>query len=140
MPQAKWYADGLAFECRACGNCCGGFPGYVWVTDKDVAAMAAAIQTSAGEFEDRYVIRVRGRMTLAEAEDWDCVMLGPDGRCRVYEARPVQCRTFPFWSSNLASPAAWAAAARECPGMNAGRRYSLEEIESRLLRDGDDQD
>jgi Fe-S-cluster containining protein len=44
--------------------------------------------------------------------------------------RPNQCRTWPFWNDNLASPDSWNYAAVKCPGINRGKRYSVEEIES----------
>jgi len=49
--------------------------------------------------------------------------------CQVYEARPRQCRTWPFWNSNLASPAAWRQTAEQCPGCNRGKLVALEKIE-----------
>ncbi len=38
---APWYQDGLAFTCTQCGKCCTGDPGFVWVTDEEIAALAA---------------------------------------------------------------------------------------------------
>ena len=35
-----WYADGLRFACTQCGNCCTGEPGFVWVNDAEIAAIA----------------------------------------------------------------------------------------------------
>ena len=56
---------------------------------------------------------------------------------RSYPVRPLQCRTWPFWDTNLASQSAWDRAARRCHGMNHGRRtFSREEMEA--LRDADD--
>ena len=34
--------------------------------------------------------------------------------------RPTQCRTWPFWASNVKSPKAWKSAAKHCPGMQNG--------------------
>ena len=37
-----------------------------------------------------------------------CVFLGDDGKlCGIYEARPVQCRTYPFWPNILQSMESW---------------------------------
>jgi hypothetical protein len=35
-----WYKDGLRFTCTRCGHCCTGEPGFVWVEDGDLAAIA----------------------------------------------------------------------------------------------------
>jgi Fe-S-cluster containining protein len=40
-------------------------------------------------------------------------------RCTVYEARPAQCRRFPFWDRTLESPERWREAAEECDGIRA---------------------
>ncbi|HCA49055.1 MAG TPA: hypothetical protein DEP12_01530, partial [Planctomycetaceae bacterium] len=55
---------------------------------------------------------------------------GTDKRgCSVYHARPIQCRTWPFWDSNLKNEKSWEATCKECPGSGTGKVYRLEEIE-----------
>ena len=108
-----WYRDGLRFECRRCGGCCGGFPGYVWITEDEIEGAAGFLGISAEEFVEQYARR------YAEG----------DPGCHIYPVRPAQCRTFPFWDENLQERRYWDAAAKDCPGMNRGRLYTLEEIE-----------
>jgi Fe-S-cluster containining protein len=39
-----------------------------------------------------------------------CIFLGEDGKeCSIYEARPIQCRTYPFWPRLLENPESWEA-------------------------------
>jgi len=125
-----WYADGLRFACQACGRCCGGAPGYVWMTADEMADIARHVGLPAKEFRRAYVRRSWRGLTFKEKPNYDCVMLDGAGRCMVYEVRPLQCRVWPFWPSNLASPAAWRAASRRCPGMDTGPRYAFEQIEA----------
>ena len=61
-----------------------------------------------------------------------CPLLGADDRCTIYAVRPRQCRTWPFWASNVASPAAWERTKTECPGSREGELISAEEITRRL--------
>lgn len=127
-----WYRGGLAFECTGCGNCCSGpGQGYVWIQDDEIARMAAALgMQDVDAFERQFVRRVGIRKSLVEYADGDCIFLDPESRgCMVYAARPVQCRTWPFWHSNLKSPKAWAQAAKGCPGCNRGPLYSLGAIQ-----------
>lgn len=122
----QWFAGGLRFECLACGACCGGEEGHIWVTDDDVARMARALGTGAEEFSGRHVKDVGDRKSLREKENGDCVMY--EKGCRVYEARPAQCASWPFWTGNLESEERWREVEAACPGIGKGRRHSAAEI------------
>ena len=135
MP-APWYKDGLAFECRRCRACCRGEPGYVWVSAREISALAAELGQSPADFRRRYCRRSGGRTSLRERPDGDCVLLGADG-CLAYAARPVQCRTFPFWPEHLGSPGDWKRLAAECPGVDRGPVRGLAEIRAALGRGRD---
>ena len=128
-----WYRGGLRFECTQCGDCCTGAPGYVWLTDAELLAMAEYLQITPAAFEERYVKVVRGRKSLIDlpARNWDCVFLHPETRgCTVYPVRPQQCRTWPFWDTNLKSPESWRATCEACPGSGQGKLHSLEAIQT----------
>ncbi|MEM7230995.1 MAG: YkgJ family cysteine cluster protein [Planctomycetota bacterium] len=131
-----WYQDGLNFSCTECGKCCTGDPGYVWVSKGEIERLAKTAGLSVSKFSSRYVRAVGRRYSLTEHENGDCVFWDPDGRgCKVYEARPTQCRTFPFWPEVLKNRKSWDETADECPGVNTGRLYPVEEIT--LLRRGE---
>ena len=66
-------------------------------------------------------------ISLTEKENYDCIFW--DGGCTVYEHRPLQCRSYPFWGANLESKEAWRGLAAVCPGANRGKLHSLAEIE-----------
>jgi len=122
-----WYARGLRFQCARCGGCCGGAPGYVWLTPGDIGGMSRFLKLTEQEFLQRYCRRVLTRVSLCEHANYDCVFFTPAG-CRVYPARPHQCRSFPFWPDNVATPAAWEDVGRRCPGVGRGRVYSPSEM------------
>lgn len=144
-----WFDDpaaaeerGLRFQCTMCGNCCTGPEGYVLYTEEDAQAIAAHLGVSVAEFTERYTrMTVLGR-SLAEKPSpfgLDCTFLDREtipGRavCSVYEARPGQCRTWPFWPRLLRSRETWLAAGRTCPGIGLGPLIAPEEI--RVLRGG----
>jgi uncharacterized protein len=128
-----WYQDGLKFACTGCGDCCTGAPGYVWVNKAELEALAAAMRIEVKEFERRYVRKVGIRKSLIEWSNGDCIFFHGESRtCQVYDVRPRQCRTWPFWPSNLASPVAWAETARRCPGCNRGRLVPADHILEQL--------
>ncbi len=126
-----WYRKGLRFTCTQCGDCCTGAPGYVWVNQAEIEAIAALVGESDLEaFEKQYVRRIGIRKSLREFSNGDCVFFdGQTRRCLVYQARPRQCRTWPFWDSNLRSEQTWKETCEVCPGSGTGRLYQLEEIE-----------
>lgn len=132
MADEPWYKDGLRFKCTQCGDCCTGAPGYVWVNKAEIEAIAAVVgEADVDAFEDEYVRKVGIRRSLREFPNGDCVFFDTEERkCTVYSARPRQCRTWPFWDSNLKSPQAWAETCESCPGSGKGKLYQIEAIES----------
>ncbi|MDG3002900.1 YkgJ family cysteine cluster protein [Paludisphaera mucosa] len=123
-----WYKDGLSFTCTRCGACCTGAPGYVWVTADEVADLARLRGETPDEFSLRFVRKVGRRYSLIERPGGDCIFWDREAGCTVYEARPVQCRTWPFWPENVETPEDWEAVTEICPGSGKGRRYSADEI------------
>lgn len=125
-----WYGEGLRFQCTGCGDCCTGAPGFVWLNKADVAALAEECGLPVEKFEQRYVREVGIRKSLKEFANGDCVFFDNKSRkCQVYNARPRQCRTWPFWDSNLSTPESWAETCEACPGSGKGKLYQLEQIE-----------
>ena len=127
-----WYADGLAFECTRCGKCCTGEPGYVWVTDEELAAIAKFLGQPLHEVRELYSRKARGRRSLREKSNGDCVFYDRSKGCTIYAVRPPQCRTWPFWDSNVATPEDWEHTCQVCPGSGQGEVIPVEEISRRL--------
>ena len=128
-----WYKDGLRFTCSGCGDCCTGSPGYVWVNNEEIAQLAALVRLSVKDFEAEHVRQIGVRKSLVEFENGDCVFFDNKSRkCGVYSARPRQCRTWPFWDSNIRTPDAWAETCQVCPGSGQGRLYQLEEVQQQV--------
>jgi len=125
---APWYRNGLRFECQACGRCCTPPDGYVWLKHDDLRRLAAHAGLTEEAFAQKHVRRVGVCMALLAGVRTSCVFL-EKGRCTVYEARPLQCRRFPFWKETLENRQAWRDLTDECPGVNRGRCWSLQEIE-----------
>ncbi len=133
MSKRRWYRQGLRFECIGCGRCCTGEPGYVYVTRPEIGALAAAVGLEVPEFEKRFVRPVGRRKSLLELPSGDCVFFDDlTRRCRVYEVRPRQCRTWPFWASNLRTSKAWQETCRVCPGAGRGPLVPAEQIDAEL--------
>ena len=120
---AEWYADGLRFTCTQCGNCCTGPAGAVWFTPEEGRRIAEALGITEEAFYAQHAHRIDGQWSLTEHETehgYDCVFLdrtSVPGKaiCSLYDARPAQCRAWPFWPENLTSEQAWEVVKRETP-------------------------
>ena len=133
----KWYPVGLRFGCTQCGKCCTGKPGTVKISEADIHRLAEHGGFSETRFRADYTRQLSdGIMTLREREDGACVFYDPNQGCTVYDLRPRQCRTYPFWHANVKSSRTWEAAARGCPGIGQGDQHSAEEIEATSRDDG----
>ena len=113
----QWYKDGLRFKCTGCGGCCTGGPGFVWLTDEDIDTLSRKLGLTREAFIRRHTRDVGGRLSLLEHPNYDCIFL--EGKsCTVYEARPKQCRTFPFWPMIMKSEKEWQRASKTCEGID----------------------
>lgn len=136
-----FYASGLRFSCLRCSACCRHESGFVFLSQQDLSLLAEELQMEYTAFVKtwcRWVPFERGkeRLSLKEKSNYDCIFW--NGACTVYHARPLQCRTFPFWDTIVCSPAAWKRAEADCPGVGAGTLHSGEHIEA-LLRQLEDE-
>lgn len=132
IPHKPWYHDGLRFECSQCGNCCTGTPGFVWINDAELADIAQHLGKSIGEVRLMHTRLARGQLSLTEFANGDCTFFdGATRGCKIYPVRPTQCRTWPFWRSNIESPEAWERTATGCAGIGCGSLVTLDEIETR---------
>lgn len=127
-------AEGLKFKCTACGKCCTKLDGPVWVTKNDVTVMAHHLKLFEGSFMNKYVTlrRFKPRDSLGTAQvrrmvlknrdqSTDCAFLVRHNKgktsCSIYNARPVQCRTYPWWRDNLTDADAWEREKEHCEGV-----------------------
>jgi len=102
--------EGVHFACQPnCGRCCDQPGGIVYLSVDDAERLAAHAEMAVPDwlerdtrttFDGRYVLKSRD-------EDGICIHLNDRQQCNIYEVRPQQCRAFPWWAENLATPAAW---------------------------------
>ena len=125
---SPWFADGLMFRCTQCGSCCTGSQGYVWVSPRDQASIAAHLGLELGVFRRRYTRAVGPLLGLVDKPNGDCVFLTEERRCSIQPVKPRQCLLFPFWPRLTDSRESWEETAQRCPGIGGGRRYRPQEI------------
>lgn len=117
-PITPWFQEGLRFQCTGCGKCCTGSPGYVFLSQTDIERLSHHFQCSPTDFTKKMTRFVDGQYALLDRPgSYDCIFL-QNNQCSVYENRPTQCRTFPWWIHHLRGPSDWEEAATRCEGIN----------------------
>ena len=146
MNDSPFHHAGLRFSCVRCSDCCRHEGGFVYLSERDLARLAEEFKMGYTAFVDAWCRWVpftpgRERLSLREKPNLDCVFWDEGvsagangGGCLVYGARPLQCRSFPFWDSTMCSKEAWERTGRECPGVNSGELRNREEIDGFLRR------
>lgn len=134
-----FFEDGLNFSCTKCSNCCRGKPGFVFLSKNDLTNLAEWFNLSLGSFVDSFCRKAVWRdgtsvVSLIEKENFDCVFWQDGKGCSVYEARPVQCKTYPFWKRVIADKNAWKVESMECPGIGSGKLWSKDEVLDQMQR------
>ena len=132
----EWWREGVRFECQGSGKCCTshGEYGFVYMTFADRQRMAKVLGLSTSDFTRKYCDRTGDFWHLKERkENPDCVFL-KGKQCGVYEGRPMQCRSWPFWPEVMNAKEWKKDVASFCPGVGKGRVWSGDEIEN-LIRD-----
>lgn len=128
----NFYSKGLQFECTQCGHCCRHEPGYVFLSENDLNQLLEYLSISQDEFVEKYCriidIGFFKRISLIEKPNNDCIFWQKGLGCSVYNARPLQCHSYPFWHAVVDSEESWKEESESCPGMNRGLLHSEEEI------------
>ncbi|UCG79276.1 MAG: YkgJ family cysteine cluster protein [Nitrospirota bacterium] len=135
IKRKKFYSEGIRFSCQDCGKCCLSRERYsfVYISMGDRKRLADHLRISTKEFTIQYTSKTDGHLHLKYPEK-DCLFLS-EGRCSVYEARPSQCRSWPFWPENM-KKGVWEKELKTyCPGIGQGRLYSESEIEEIVKRE-----
>jgi Fe-S-cluster containining protein len=114
---SPWFKEGLRFHCTGCGKCCTGSPGYVFLSPSDLERLASHFSLSRDAFTRQYTRFVEGSYALLDEPGSDACIFLKNKQCSVYEARPVQCRTFPWWIGNLRKKSDWLEAKTHCEGI-----------------------
>ncbi|MGK5090011.1 YkgJ family cysteine cluster protein [Bdellovibrionota bacterium FG-2] len=130
-----FWSDGIRFQCQGTGRCCTARDtyGYVYLTLADRRRLAKHLKLATGAFTRKFCQKTNGHFHLKDFKR-NCDFMKGTG-CSVYEARPTQCRTWPFWPENMNARAWHRDVVAFCPGVGKGRLYSKTEIQALLKQD-----
>jgi len=99
--------DGYNYEfnplaCQTCqAKCCTGESGYIHVSTSEIEVIAAFCELSIEEFTKKYLFKNGYKYSIKERkveDSYECAFYDrATNGCLIYDVRPTQCRTFPFW-------------------------------------------
>jgi uncharacterized protein len=91
-----------ASACATCqGRCCTGESGYIYVNMTEIEKIADLLNLDVKEFAPKYLFRKGYKYSIKEIvynDSHECIFYDRESNgCTIYDARPTQCKTFPFW-------------------------------------------
>jgi Fe-S-cluster containining protein len=94
-----------AFDSNACnsceGRCCTGESGYIYVTKEEIEKISELLKLNIKDFVAEYLFKKGYKYSIKELrynDSYECVFYDRKSNgCGIYDARPNQCKTFPFW-------------------------------------------
>lgn len=134
IKKTEWWAEGVRFQCQGSGNCCISRDeyGFVFLTLSDRKRFAKYFGITIQAFTKKYCTKRAGLFHLTEIKtDPNCMFL-KDKKCSVYQARPTQCRTWPFWPEVMNAKTWQKEVSSFCPGIGKGPLISAEKIKASI--------
>ncbi len=126
---------GLRFECTECGDCCRrrGSYAFVYINDAEVDALAEHLDLTRRSFMRRHTFLDELGWRQLRFDDAACRFLDAEtNKCTVYEARPTQCRTFPFWR-DFVEKSEWTPEVQQiCEGIGEGDAWPADVVEATM--------
>lgn len=94
-----------SFNPKACdecqGRCCTGESGYIYISKQEMKKIAKLLEINLKDFIDEYLYKKDYKYSIKERQNGDsheCIFYDASSNgCTIYDARPTQCKTFPFW-------------------------------------------
>ena len=88
--------------CESCeGKCCTGESGYIYVTKNEIEKISELLGLKVEDFVTEYLFKKGYKHSIKEVkihDSYECVFYDKESNgCSIYDARPKQCKTFPFW-------------------------------------------
>lgn len=116
--------EAFRFQCqRGCVRCCEA-PGVVRLAPGDEQQAADFLGLPLEKFRAQYVMLAADGTFLQPVGGTRCPFLESDG-CAIHEAKPTQCRLYPFWPEIVETRQSWRQTVELCPGIGTGALVTI---------------
>lgn len=78
------------YDCCQCGNCCRAYS--TTLSEEEIVSISAHLGMTRQKFLEDFLIRGRDGLELPAP----CRLLEMDGRCRIQDCKPEECKGFPY--------------------------------------------
>jgi uncharacterized protein len=90
-------------KCAECkGKCCNGESGNIWISGDEILKLADFMNMHVNQLIKLYLRKVDKNWSILELKinnNYSCVFYDDlSNSCSIYDCRPMQCRSFPFWT------------------------------------------
>lgn len=91
----------LVFSCTGCGICCKE-KGYIFFNDDDIKKASDFLKISPPVFINKYLkYEEYYGYYIKVDEGKSCCFLDENNKCTINDAKPKQCKTFPYWNEYM---------------------------------------
>ena len=127
LPVMKKEGFDYAFSPDACstcqGKCCTGESGYIYISKVEIENISKLLNLDVKEFVNKYLFKKMYKYSIKEIlhnDSYECIFYDRESNgCTIYDARPSQCKTFPFWDYYKTRVDELKL---ECPGITSGEK------------------
>jgi len=127
----------IRFKCTGCGACCLGSAdeNMIELAKGEVELISQHLDMSPGTFTEKFLVELDNlEQGIRINQQGRCVFLQKNNRCAIYQVRPRQCQTYPYWPEIMATQSGWDNESYRCEGINTGDVVLIEQIEQQLKR------
>lgn len=91
----------LEFSCTRCGLCCKE-EGYVFFSYSDISRASRYLKITPMDFIKKYLKYNEDLEHYIEVtKSLPCLFLDNKNGCKINDAKPEQCKTFPYWKEYM---------------------------------------
>lgn len=128
----------MFFSCTQCGACCYNFVddngnrSAVYLTEKDLYLLNTQLKMNPEDLASAY-LDVKNDFIILKHKTIGtiscCIFLESNKKCQIYDVRPEQCRTYPYWGPQFRGDKTqeefWRHEAKtRCPGIKFEENFS----------------